>query len=235
MNAVKAAQLPLRIGLRETPRFGNYEPGPNKEAVGVLEQTARGAGETVVYLWGKSGTGKSHLLQAGCSTAAARGAQAAYVSLALAGEDDPEALSGLEHYDLVCIDDVDARAGDRSREELLFHFFNRAQALGTVLIIAAQRSPGAAGFVLTDLASRCASGAVLRLRPLGDQDLRAMLQRRARERGFEISDEVAAYVLRRCPRDMASLGALIDSLDQSTLIEQRRVTIPFVRSLLGEA
>jgi DnaA family protein len=58
------------------------------------------------------------------------------------------------------------------------------------------------------------------------------LQLRARQRGFELPDDVAHYLLRRAPRDPASLFALLDRLDYASLAAQRKLTIPFVRELL---
>ena len=43
------------------------------------------------------------------------------------------------------------------------------------------------------------------------------------------------YVLRRFPRRMAALKAVVDTLDAVSLSEQRRITIPFVKSVFGDA
>jgi DnaA family protein len=41
--------------------------------------------------------------------------------------------------------------------------------------------------------------------------------------------------LRRFPRDMSTLGRLLDEIDLASLSAQRRLTIPFVKSILGES
>jgi DnaA family protein len=60
----------------------------------------------------------------------------------------------------------------------------------------------------------------------------ASLACRARGRGLELPDETAQFLLRRFPRDLPTLFALFDTLDTASLIEQRRLTIPFVKSVL---
>ena len=45
-------------------------------------------------------------------------------------------------------------------------------------------------------------------------------------------EETAQFMLRRFPRDLPTLFALFDTLDTASLIEQRRLTIPFVKSVL---
>ena len=45
-------------------------------------------------------------------------------------------------------------------------------------------------------------------------------------------EEVAGYLLRRSPRDMTALFALLDMLDQASLAAQRKLTVPFVKEVL---
>jgi DnaA family protein len=61
----------------------------------------------------------------------------------------------------------------------------------------------------------------------------AALQLRAEQRGLELPPETARYLLTRERRDMGSLRALLDRLDREALRAQRRLTVPFVRGLLG--
>jgi DnaA family protein len=225
-------QLPLGVGLREGPSLGNFEPGPNGEALAALRLLARGEGPTCTYLWGAAGCGKTHLLEALCRARAGERARAGYLPLGRADAIQPGILAGFETLALLCLDEVDAVAAEPAWEEALFHLYIRCEQTGTALAMAGRRGPGAAGFGLADLASRLTAGAVFRLRPLDDHDRGVALRRRARERGFEIPDEVLAYVLRRRSRDMHSLFTLLERLDHGSLAAKRRVTIPFVRDLL---
>ena len=72
------------------------------------------------------------------------------------------------------------------------------------------------------------------LRPLDEEAVTAALASRARVRGLQLPDETAQYLLRRFPRDLRTLFALFDTLDSASLIEQRRLTIPFVKSVLDD-
>ena len=76
--------------------------------------------------------------------------------------------------------------------------------------------------------------AVFQVQPLDEQQRVAALQLRAQHRGLELPDDTAAYLLKRSRRDMASLYALLDKLDLEALRAQRRLTIPFVRDVLGK-
>lgn len=196
---------------------------------GALEET----GERFVYLWGGYGTGKSHLLEAACRAMRLEGEGAAFVPLAEQAQLEPAMLQGIEHRALVCVDDLDQVAGDRDWEEGLFHLYNRARESGVRLLMAGARAPRALGLRLPDFRSRVAAMLVFQLRSLDDEQRVEVLQLRAREQGFELPKDAAAYLVQRQPRGMHSLVQLLERLDLASLAAQRRVTIPFIRGLLG--
>jgi DnaA family protein len=56
---------------------------------------------------------------------------------------------------------------------------------------------------------------------------------RAEQRGLVMGDEVAGFILRRAPRRLGELLGILDCLDENSLQAQRRLTIPFVKSVMG--
>lgn len=227
-------QLPLGVTLANRRSFANFISGPNAGAVAVLRNLLDAGEGGVVYLWGGPGTGKSHLLEACCGDPSVRDRRVAYVPLGDARL-QPPMLHGLADIELLCIDDVDAKAGDRAWEEALFHLYNQAELASCPLVLAAGVGPRTPAWKLADLASRLTAGVVWRLRALDDGARREALQVHARERGFALGDEVANYVLKRLRRDMESLFEFLDRLDRSSLAAQRRVTVPFVKAMLEES
>lgn len=58
-------QLPLEITPPSEPDFGNYVAGANGEALASVRELADGTlPESIVYLWGEPGSGRTHLLRA---------------------------------------------------------------------------------------------------------------------------------------------------------------------------
>ncbi|MFP3874219.1 MAG: DnaA regulatory inactivator Hda [Thiohalophilus sp.] len=222
-------QLPLGVRLRDAATFENFLPADNERVLAALHT----ADAPSIYLWGAAGTGKSHLLQAVCHQAAAQDQRAAYLPLAEPGL-HPAMLEGMEQFDRLCLDDLDAVAGNPAWETALFHVYNRLTAAGHQLLVTATGSPTALGIRLPDLQSRLGWGPVFQLQPLDDAAKRQALQQRAAARGLSLDDEVAAYLLSRCARDMGSLFALLEGLDEASLAAQRRLTIPFVREYLAQ-
>jgi len=227
-----AEQLVLPFRFSDALTFENYRAGPNRETVRVLRAVAGGRDSAMPYLWGPSGSGKSHLLQAVCGAASAAGRQPAYLPLSEFRAISPALLEGLERLDVVCIDDIDAVAGDAAWERALFDLYNRLREAGVPAVMAGAASPADQPYALPDLASRITWGGAWQLKMLDDGDKRLALQGRAGERGLDMPDDVAGFLMSRMPRDMPGLFALLDRLDAASLEAKRKLTIPFVKSCL---
>ena len=251
-------QIPLRFAWRDGLSFSNYFSGArsenyssssaegaadstaesnsesNAEAVHYVQQIAsdNSDAEQFLFLWGAASTGKSHLLQAACQQAAEHHCTVAYLPMMVLVDLSPEIFDGLEQMSLVCIDDVQQIAGRAEWEEALFHFYNRVRDAGGRLLVTADVAPSALAVSLPDLQSRLVWGPVLQLNELSDAGKIAALQLRAKGRGFDLPDEVAQFLMRRSVRDMTSLFVLLDRLDEASLVQQRKLTIPFVRGLI---
>lgn len=231
-DEMASKQLPLAIRLRGSATFGNFIAGENAEVLAYLEKVVCQEEGQAIYLWGGGGCGKSHLLQAACHLVAGRGGTIAYVPLAQAGALAPDMLRGLEVMRLVCIDDIDQVAGQEAWELELFYLYNRLRERDALMIWAARASPGAIAVEMPDLRSRLSWGMVMHVVQPGDEDKMVILQQRARERGMQMSDEVACYLLRHFSRDLHALLAVLDKLDYASQVEQRRLTVPFVRKVM---
>lgn len=225
-------QLALDVSLADFAVFDSYFVGPNETPVAALQNLMEQPGPAVHWVWGVAGSGRSHLLQS-VLAAANTNARCAWLPLA-AGDLHPDMLEGMGDLDLVCIDDVDHVAGNAAWERRLFILCEELRAAAGRLVVTASSAPADAGFSLRDLESRLASGPVWQLQSLDDEQLQQALQLRARWRGLDLADEAAGYLLRRVRREPQALFAVLDAADKSALEAQRKLTVPFLRSVLAE-
>lgn len=225
-------QLTLGVGLKDEATFDNFYAEKNQLLVTELKKTASGQGERVIYFYGSGGEGCTHLLQACCHEANQHQLRSVYLPLANLSDFSPEIFEGLEALDLVCIDDIHQIAGHPAWEEAFFHAYNRIRDAGGRLIVTANRMPKALNVVLPDVVSRLAWGVVFQLQSLSDEEKLQVLVMRAECRGMTLSEEVGKFILNHCPRHMSTLFAALNALDKVSLAAQRKLTIPFVKTVL---
>ena len=209
-------QLPLALRYPPDQRLDTFVGAP----AGVIEQLralADGRSDDWLYLAGPAGVGKTHLLLATCAAAGRL----------------REALDAREGNDLLALDGLEAIAGHRDDEVALFDAHNRARAAGTRLLYAARANPDVLGLGLPDLRSRLSQCSRIGLQPLDDEGRREVLRQRARRRGWVLEEAALDWLLKRVERDLAGLTALLDRLDRASLAAQRRITVPFLRQVLG--
>jgi DnaA family protein len=222
-------QLPLAVRLRDSARFANFVAGRNREAFELLAADGL-APPRVLWLWGRSGTGKTHLLQAACAATAGGGGSATYLDLA--GAAVPGWLDGCDTLDLVCLDGIEAVAAGAAWNAAIFRLHALMHEGSGRLCVASEVAPAGVAFQLPDLRSRLLAASVHQLHELDEAGQVEALRRRAAQRGLELSTDGALYLLHRLPRDMHSLCAALDRLDEAALVAQRRLTVPFLRQAL---
>jgi len=226
-------QLPLGVRIPDRAVFESFLAGRNREAVEHARRTAAGEVSGTTWICGPTGSGKTHLLQAICARAAATG-PAGYFPLRELAALGTGILEGLTQLECLCLDDVDQIAGAWDWERALFSLWRGVEERGARLVVAAQSPPALLHWKLADLGSRFAAANVFQLRVLDENEQQQALQLRARLRGVELPEETSRWLQRRFPRDMRTQYELLDTLDEASLIAQRRLTVPFIRSVLKE-
>ena len=225
-------QLVLGLQLLDSARFSNFVAGKNRELLEQLQRLATLAGRGQLLCWGQRGSGKTHLLQAACHQVTEQNHTAAYLSLDDVAELPPALLEGWENHALVCLDNVQAIAGQADWEEAVFHLYNRLRDRQHSLVVSAGVAPAQLPLSLADLRSRLGAGLIYQLQPPDDEQSLEALQLRARLRGFELPEETGRYLLKRMPRDLPALMKLLEQLDAASLEAHRRLTIPFTKTVL---
>ena len=226
-------QLVLQgLQLRSHMIFANFYAGENESIVNYL-QTDLWLKKSSIYLWGRSGSGRTHLLQAICDKAYAEGKSVMYLPLQQVNDLTPEILQEVAQLQVLCIDDIDCVLGKKEWEEALFHAYNQIQASGCIWVCAASVSARGLNCVLPDLQSRLSWGQVFHLQVLSEDERLTVLRARAKERGIIIQTEVLTFLLNHYQRDLGMLLQMLDKLDQLSLQKKKRITIGFVKEVLA--
>ncbi|MEP6484351.1 MAG: DnaA regulatory inactivator Hda [Rudaea sp.] len=227
-------QLPLTLRWPAQQRFDTYIPDGNAATVDAVREA--GLSETPwIFVTGPRGLGKTHLLFAACALASEQNRTAQYLPLTKIATSRDESIRAFGGSEFVAIDDVDAIAGDAKAEHALFDLFNRLRAEKSTAVFAGSAPPAQLGIGLPDLVSRLSSCTQMTLKPLQDDARRKAVRVRAAARGIELDDAVIDWMFDHTPRDLGSLAELIERIDRESLAAKRRITVPFLRQLIGGA
>ena len=221
-----STQIPLQMRREDLASWENWLSRPETSA---LEQllAAKPFPEHGAYLWGPSGMGKSHLLQACCEV---HGHHARYVPLREFGGFPPDrVLAGAETARVIALDDVDTIAESRVWQEGLFGFFNLCEESGARLLVTASAAPQQLADMLPDLRSRLSSLPVFQMPHFSEEQIADLLRLRGEAIGLQLSEDVMRYCSVRLTRNPQLVVSFVNALDQLSLAQRRAVTVPFVR------
>lgn len=224
------AQLTFEIAGNHVCDFASFERGENAELIDRLQSLVPGTGEPGLWLWGETGTGRSHLLQALCAQAAGQQQPAYYLPLQQLPP-EPMILEGLAGG-VIALDDIECWLGRPELEAALVGLYQLQLGCAGALVIAAGCPAASVEFALADLASRFRALPSYRLQGLDDAGLIRVLRASARRRGLVLNDATADFWLARSRRSLPILLAELDQLDQAALSSQRRLTIPLLKAVL---
>lgn len=229
-------QIALDIGLARQASLANFFPGPNEE---VFKHLALWAGQkssaatrspVPTYLWGASGSGKSHLLKAVGECLREQGAAVGWIDAAV-----PEPPAFNEAWGAVLLDDVHLYSA--VQQHAAFNWFVNAtnpKSGPQRPVLAAGAVPPADLTLREDLRSRLGWGHVFALQVLSEPERRAVLRQAADARGIFLGDDIMDFMLTRFSRDLGSLMQLLDHLDGYALRTQRAITIPLIKAMLED-
>ncbi|MBK9443480.1 MAG: DnaA regulatory inactivator Hda [Comamonadaceae bacterium] len=225
-------QLVLDMGVVGRPNLDNFCAGANEAVLSHLRLWLGQSGglqrsPVPTYLWGASGSGKTHLLKAVLVALQARGLLLGWLD---GGEETPVEFN--ERWVAVLLDDVHAYGV--SQQQTAFNWFVNAQTQ-QIPVLAAGSLPPADLKLRDDLRTRLGWGHVFALQTLSESERRAVLTANAQARGIVLRPEVLDFMLTRFSRDLGSLMELLDLMDAYALQTRRAVTIPLIKTMMDNA
>jgi len=240
-------QLTLAVQLNQDATFDNFYGEENQKNVYLLKSLISTQDETLIYIAGPSGSGKTHLLCAAISFLEKQDVNQdrdigyfsmEEISRSISQEDMSEFFVSLESFSFLGLDDIDTwfstHLGQRAeKERCLFNLFNHFKINNKQLVLSAKRVPAHIQIDLPDLVSRLKSGLLLNLTTLSDEQKESLLQSIAAQKGLSLDEGVPAYIIKRSNRSLSELLDTLDTLDQASLTEKRKITVPFTKKILN--
>jgi len=213
--------LPSNRTLNPRYTFDNFVVGASNRlahaaSMAVAENPARAYNP--LFLYGRVGLGKTHLLHAIGNAATQSGLQVLYVSSeeftndliqAIRGHATPAFRDKYRRTDVLLVDDIQFIAGKESTQEEFFHTFNTLHGQNKQIVITSDRSPKGLGTLEERLRSRFEWGLTADIQSPDIETRLAILRTKAERMGRPVDDEVLEAIARRMQSNIRELeGAL---------------------------
>lgn len=258
-HAIQAAlggELPLHeyyvdkesnLNLRYT--FESFVVGPFNEiahaaAQAILKQP--GVAYNPLFVYGATGVGKTHLLQATGNQfkATQQGSRILYVTSEKFSQDYVSSVQQnrmvqfkdrYRHFDVLIMDDIQFLSGKEKSQEELFHLFNDMFAHNKQIIFSSDKHPNYIQDMEERLKSRFSAGMLVDV-PEPDKESRiAILKTKARFLKFTLPDNVAEYVAATLEGNVRELEGVLNSLAIQAQVKRREPTLAEVKVVLKNA
>lgn len=185
-------------------------------ALGIAENP--GHSYNPLFIHASPGLGKTHLLQSIGNLAQASNLKVIYVSAeqytnelmtALREKKTEEFRNKYRGADMLLVDDVQFFSGKEQTGENFFHTFNELHNAGRQIAITSDHRPKDIPLLPERLRSRLEWGLVTDIQPPDFQTRLAILQTKAREKGFEVAPDVLEVIALQVQQNIRALeGAL---------------------------
>lgn len=219
--------------------------------VGPFNELSHAAARTVVnkpgiaynplFIYGKTGHGKTHLIQAVGNQLKRVGKKVFYVTSERFAIDYMNSLQSgtannfkdkYRQYDVLIMDDVQFLANKEKTQEELFHLFNAMHDNNKQIVFSSDVHPSLMSNMEERLRSRFSQGMVIDI-PQPDSESRgAILKAKAAQNSIQLTDEVVSHLANTIEGNIRELeGALNTILCQSQLLG-RTLSLDEVRVLI---
>ncbi len=237
-------QLVLDFPIIPRYSFANYVVCTGNETAFRLTQRLSDpvGAEKLLYLYGLSGSGKTHLLEA-CAEAMAKSLQLSnplpIFSFRETPGVSPQTISSLLHRRFhgspaLLLDDIHLIPPDHSVKVQLWQMFNDYHGSSRPVVITGKLPPKELPNLDDHLVSRLLWGLVGRVDVSDDESRRMIMQKLANDRQILLSDDLIIYLLRHLPRDIPTLIETLDKIVHHALATGRKVSLRLASELLSE-
>ena len=199
-----------------------------------------------LFIYGDSGLGKTHLLQA-IANAIKDSGTATTISYVTSQEFAERFVAALQHgrmesfrksirqADVWLLDDVQFIAGKDKTQEELFHSFNQLQHAGKQIVLTSDRPPRDLYGLEDRLRSRFEGGLVADIMPPDTETRTAIVLQKAEAEGVPLSMEVCECIAASVGGNVRALEGALTKILAHASFEKSEVTVDLVQKVVETA
>ena len=211
--------------------------------VGVVETPA--SVYNPLFIYGGSGLGKTHLLQAICRATFERrpGANIMYVSCeefvngyigSLQAQKIDQFRARYRQVDMLVVDDIHFLTAKSKTQDEFLYTFDALHNLGKQVVLSSDAHVKEIASLQSKLVTRFVSGLVARIQPPDFETRVAILRHKARKRGLRLPDEMFDEVARQVDRNVRELEGALKKIAALASLDGGNPSSALVRLALRE-
>ena len=222
----KQDQIPINFSFCNKKTLENYIVGNNEHLIETLKVFAENNLGQLIYLYGKKSTGKSHLCKAVFDIIIDSKVYIDQNNINILRDID------IQNTNYLILDDFELILERGENEDLLFYYINEFILSNKSILISTIKSLEDIDFTKKDLKSRLSSNLIFNIKEFSDDQKIKVIKKITEDIGWTIDENVCQFIMNHYQRDLFFLCNVLKSLDENSLALKKRVTIPFVKSVI---
>lgn len=243
------------VPLRKEFTFDSFVVGSsNKFVYAACKSVAEHPGEGLnpLFIYGESGLGKTHLLQAIATFISLHDPKKnvlyttcdnflnGFIDSMLAGKMTQRDKSSrfrayYRNVDVLIIDDIQFLAKKPGVQEEFFHTFNELYAQNKQIVLTSDRPPKEIATLEERLRTRFEGGLIADIQPPDPETKMAILKRKALDRKCPISDDVLEFLANDSGHDVRTLEGRLTKVIFASKLHEEPISLSLAQKALNES
>lgn len=228
--------------------FDNFVVGKsNNYAYAAAKKVAEDPGKSYnpLYIYGKSGLGKTHLLKAIENEMKSRNPEAKIIYITsenftndlvyhLRNKTMYEFREKYRNCDALLMDDIQFIAQKEQTEEEFFHTFNELTEYGKQIVMTSDRSPNEIQILQERLKTRFEWGLMVDIQPPDFETRMAIIKNKAEQYDFSIPDEIVEFFAQEVKNNVRQLESAVKKIKSLCLLSNAKPTLDIAKEAIKE-
>lgn len=228
--------------------FNNFVVGPsNKFAYTASLRVAETPGSVFnpLFIYGNSGLGKTHLLNAIIEKIKNKNPDANIVFttsenitnelyFAIQTKTTHDLHQKYRTCDALLIDDIQMIAGRTQTEEEIFHTFNTLIEAGKQIVLTSDKPPSAIPKIEDRLKTRFESGLLCDIQPPDFETRVAIIKDKANQLRFELPDDVCSFIAENIKSNVRQMGSAVKNIYAYCTFNNVTPTVEIAKDILKD-
>ena len=226
--------------------FGSFVVGPSNQMAynaSLAVSNKPGTQYNPLFIYGGTGLGKTHLLQAVGNAAIEKGQTVIYVTIEKFMNDFTFSIKNknMEHFrskyrkcDVLLIDDIQFLSGKEQTQEEFFHTFNELHNAKKQIVMTSDRLPSQIAGLVDRLKSRFEWGLTADIQIPGLETKIAIIEKKSDLNGIALTREIINFIATNLDNSIREIEGVLIRINASASLLNQEISLEMVQNLLKE-